>query len=154
MTMKKRMHQSAVLAVALTLFLAAWLADLPGRAAAAPPNPAFPNVTGFWSGEFSSVTGLGGLASLDVTDQDHHRFQGTFTFHPPSPIHPPNPMRVLGTVSRSGKISLVGRNDNAFLRAHGTVFRGNMLLDYQLNFADGSKDMGSAQIGLQTGNGP
>jgi hypothetical protein len=129
------------------------LGNLCGKSAAAPPNPAFPNVTGFWSGEFSSVTGLGGLASLNLTDQDHRRFQGTFTFIPPNPGAPPNPIRVLGTVSRSGEISLVGRNAAVFLRAHGNVFRGTMQLDYQMNFADGTFDTGTVEVSIETGGG-
>jgi hypothetical protein len=129
------------------------LGNLCGKSSAAPPNPIFPNVKGFWSGEFSSVTGLGGLASLNVTDQDQRRFQGTFVLHPPNPIHPPSPIRVLGTVSRSGEISLVGRNDAVFLRAHGNVFRGSMQLDYQMNFADGTFDTGTMDVSVETGGG-
>jgi len=126
---------------------------LSGKGRATPPSPIFPNITGFWSGEFSSVTGLCGLASLEVTDQDRRRFQGTFTFHPPSPIHPPQPIRVLGTVSRSGEISLVGRNEAVLLRARGSVFRGDMQLDYQLIVANGAMDSGTASVSIQTGGG-
>ena len=126
---------------------------LSGKSGATPPQPIFPNITGFWSGEFSSVTGLGGLASLNVTDQDHRRFQGTFTFIPLTPVIPRTPIRVLGTVSRSGEISLIGRNAAVFLRAHGNVFRGDMQLDYQMNFADGSFDTGTVEVSIETGGG-
>jgi hypothetical protein len=129
------------------------LAALPGRSGAAPPSLVFPNITGFWSGEFSSVSGLGGLASLEVTEQDRRRFEGTFVFYPPTPIVPPNPCFVRGTVSRSGEISMVGRNDAVFLRARGSVFRGAMQLDYSLNLADGSFDAGTVAVSIETGGG-
>lgn len=134
----------ALLRLALfSVLLLLGLGILSGKSRAAPPNPGFSNVTGLWSGEFSSVTGLGGLASLDVTDQDRRRFQGTFTFSSPLPIFPPTPIRVVGTVSRSGEIHIVGRNAAVFLQAHGSVFRGAMQLDYQVNFADGTFETGT-----------
>ena len=145
--MKRTIFRLAFLPVLLLLGI------LCGETRAVPPNPVFPNVTGFWSGEFSSVTGLGGVASLNVSDQDRRRFQGTFTFLPPNPSAPPNPIRILGTVSRSGEISLIGRNAAVFLRAHGNVFRGNMQLDYQMNFADGTFDTGTVEVSIQTGGG-
>lgn len=139
----------------LSALLVLPLATHPGSSGAAPPNAILPSVTGFWSGGFSSVTGLSGFASLDVTDQDQRRFQGAFAlFYPPQPIYPPSPIRILGTVSHSGEISLVGRNDFAFLEAHGQTDGEVMNLNFLLHFSDGSMDMGTASTALPTGNGP
>ena len=147
--MKRTILRLAFFPVLLLLCLAV----LSTKSPAAPPNPRFPSITGFWSGEFSSVSGLGGLASLEVTEQDRRRFEGTFVFYPPTPIVPPNPCFVRGTVSRSGEISMVGRNAGVFLRARGNVFRGAMQLDYSLNFADGSFDTGTVAVSIETGTG-
>ena len=115
--MKRTILRLAFFPVLLLLCLAV----LSTKSPAAPPNPRFPSLTGFWSGEFSSVTGLGGLASLQVTDQDRRRFEGTFVFYPPQPIVPPNPCFVRGTVSRSGEISMVGGNPEFVVHIHGDV---------------------------------
>jgi hypothetical protein len=124
-----------------------------GKSRAAPRNLVLPNVIGFWSGDYVSDIGPGAVASLDITDQDRRRFVGTFVFFPPTPIVPPNPCFVRGTVSRSGEISMVGRNAGVFLRARGNVFRGAMQLDYSLNFADGSFDTGTVAVSIETGTG-
>jgi hypothetical protein len=125
------------------------LAGLSGRAGAAPPEPIFPNVVGLWAGEYaSSVTGTNGLVSLDVTRQLTRRFQGTWTFVPPIPIVPPSPCIVLGTVSESGEVSLVGRNDEFMLHARGELSLTDSMisLDYLVLFADGSFDGGTVQM--------
>lgn len=131
------------------LLLAA-LVLLAGRSGSAQDGTSFPDVTGFWSGEFTSDSGLTGSTSLAIPIQDQHRFAGTFTFTPPSPITPPNPCIVLGTVSESGEVTLVGDNEDFILQAHGTVAEGAMLLDYQMLFADGSFDTGTVAIAVET----
>ena len=115
--MKRTMRGLAFFQVLLLLGLGV----LSTNSRATPPNLVFPNVIGFWSGEFSSVSGLGGLASLQVTDQDRRRFEGTFVFYPPQPIVPPNPCFVRGTVSRSGEIRMVGGNPEFVVHIHGDV---------------------------------
>src|SRR5262252_4950136 len=110
--MNTHFRRSATQASSAGLFLAALVAALPGSAGATSPQPIFPQVVGFWSGEYaSSVTGTNGAVSLDVSRQITGRFQGTWTFFPPSPVTPPSPCFVLGTVSESGEVSLVGWND-------------------------------------------
>src|SRR5262245_17541702 len=101
--MNTHFRRSAAQASSAGLFLAAVLAALPGSAGATSPQPIFPSVVAVWSGDYaSSVTGTSGAVSLDVTRQITRRFQGTWTFTPPSPIVPPSPCFVLGTVSDSG----------------------------------------------------
>jgi hypothetical protein len=129
------------------------LAVVPTPSGAAPPNPSFPNIIGFWFGDFASSAGETGFASLDVSDQDGRRFAGTFTFAPPNPIVPPNPCFVLGTVSHSGETSLIGANEECFLHAHGKVAGGVMNLEYMRLFADGTFETGTASISVETGGG-
>ena len=147
--MNTHFRRSAAQVSAAGLFLAAFLAVLAGRAEAVPPNPIFPNVVAVWSGEYaSSVTGTNGLVSLDVSRQITGRFQGTWTFAPPQPIVPPSPCFVLGTVSESGEVSLVGQNDEFLLCAHGelSLTDGVLRLGYLVQFADGSFDGGTVQM--------
>ena len=120
---------------------------------AAPPVPIFPNVVGFWFGEFVSDGGATGFSSLRIEAQEVRRFAGTFTFFP-DPTVPPNPCFVRGTASDSGRISLVGRNDELTVHAHGQVTGGLMSLDFLLMFADGSFDTGTTVIAIEHGNGP
>ena len=136
---KKRTLTRMVLVPAVVLL---GLAAVPGRSAAIPPDPVFPNVTGFWSGDFASVSGATGFATLDMAFQENRRFAGTFVFHPSDPSIPSDPHFLLGTVSRSGRISLVGRNESGMLVAHGEVQLGVMQLDYLWHRDDGSSDTG------------
>ncbi len=134
--------------ISASLLLA--LNALPGRGRAATIVP-FPYLVGFWSGDFaSSVTGTTGSVSLDIAAQDTRRFQGTWTFFPPTPVVPPSPCMVLGTASESGEVSLVGQNDEFILCAHGelSLIDGVISLDYLVQFADGGFDMGSVEISL------
>jgi len=140
--------------VLFSAFLLLSLAVLPGRSAAVPTHPFFPNVIGVWSGNWFSANGASGLASLSVPAQQNRRFTGTFVFYPPQPIFPPQPIRVLGTASDSGEVSLVGRNEFAFLEAHGQTDGEVMNLNYLLHFADGSMDFGTTSVSIPTGNGP
>ena len=131
------------------LFLA--LSALAERGGAAVTVP-FPYLVGSWSGEFtSSVTGTSGALSLDIAAQDTRRFQGTWTFTPSAPIVPPSPCMVLGTASESGEVTLVGQNDQFLLVAHGALsfIDGVISLDYMVQFADASFDMGSVEIALE-----
>ena len=131
------------------LFLA--LSALAERGGAAVTVP-FPYLVGSWSGEFtSSVTGTSGSLSLDIATQDTRRFQGTWTFAPPTPNVPPSPCMVLGAVSESGEVTLVGQNDQFLLVAHGalSLIDGVISLDYLAQFADGGFDMGSVEIALE-----
>ena len=83
------------------LFLA--LSALAERGGAAVTVP-FPYLVGSWSGEFtSSVTGTSGSLSLDIATQDTRRFQGTWTFAPPTPNVPPSPCMVHGGPPALGK---------------------------------------------------
>jgi len=160
--MNTHFRRSATQVSSAGLFLAAFLAVLAGRAEAVPPNPIFPNVVGLWSGEYaSSVTGTNGAVSLDVSQQITRRFQGTWTFFPPQPIVPPSPCFVLGTVSESGEVSLVGWNDEFMVHAHGglSLIDGLLTLAYLVQFADGSFDGGTVEmssivIGDGGGGGP
>lgn len=131
-----------------SLLLAA-LALLPARSASA-QDVSFPDVTGFWAGEFTSDSGATGSTSLAIPIQDQHRFAGTFTFVPPQPLTPPSPCIVLGTASDSGEVTLVGDNEDFILQAHGTVAEGAMLLEYLMLFADGSFDTGTVAIAVET----
>ncbi len=144
-------HAFSRAAIFSTLVLS--LAALPTPGGAVPPNPSFPNIIGFWFGDFASSAGETGSASLDVSDQDGRRFAGTFTFFPDNPIAPPNPCLVLGTVSHSGETSLLGANEEFFLHAHGHVAGGVMNLDYMQLFADGTFETGTASISVETGGG-
>jgi len=120
-----------------------------GRAAVTVP---FPYLVGSWSGNYaSSVTGTNGSLSLDIAAQDTRRFQATWTFTPPQPVVPPSPCMVLGAVSESGEVTLVGQNDEFLLVAHGALsfIDGVISLDYLVNFADGSFDMGNVEIALE-----
>jgi hypothetical protein len=135
----------------MTLMLS--LATLPSQSGAVPPNPSFPNIIGFWFGDFASSAGETGFVSLDVADQDGRRFAGTLTFTPANPITPPNPCFVLGTVSHSGETSLIGANEEFFLHAHGQVAGGAMNLEYMRLFADGTFETGTASISVETGGG-
>jgi hypothetical protein len=137
----------------LTSALLLSLAAVPERGSATHPNAIFPDVTGFWSGEFASDSGETGFASLDIPAQERRRFAGTFVFHPPTPIAPPNPCAVLGTVSASGEISMVGRNDEFFLHVHGHVANDLMSLEYMRLSSDGAFEMGTATVSLETGGG-
>ena len=131
------------------LFLA--LSALAERGGAAVTVP-FPYLVGSWSGEFtSSVTGTSGSLSLDIATQDTRRFQGTWTFAPPTPNVPPSPCMVLGAVSESGEVTLGGQNDQFLLVAHGALsfVDGVITLDYLAQFADESFDMGSVEIALE-----
>jgi hypothetical protein len=131
------------------LFLA--LSALPERGGAAVTVP-FPYLVGIWSGDYSSsVTRTSGALSLDIVTQDTRRFQGTWTFAPPTPNVPPSPCMVLGTVSESGEVTLGGQNDQFLLVAHGALsfVDGVITLDYLAQFADESFDMGSVEIALE-----
>ena len=144
------MNRTLVRRALFSSLLLAALAALPGRSASAQDGTSFPDVTGFWSGEFASDSGATGSTSLAIPIQDQHRFAGTFTFTPPVPITPPNPCIVLGTVSESGEVTVVGDNEDFILEAQGTVSEGAMQLDYQMLFADGSFDTGTVAIGILT----
>ena len=158
--MNTHFRRSAAAASAAGLLLAALLGAVPGSAEAALPTPIFLNVVGLWSGDYaSSVTGTNGAVSLDVSRQITGRFQGTWTFFPPSPVTPPSPCFVLGTVSESGEVSLVGWNDEFMVHAHGglSLIDGLLTLDYLVQSADGSFDGGTLEmisIVIGDGGGP
>jgi hypothetical protein len=147
------MNRTILARSVLSSLLLVAFATLPERSAAWPPQPIFPNVTGFWSGEFASDRGETAVATLDIPAQEHRRFGGTFVFFPPSPIVPPNPCAVLGTVSASGEVSMVGRNEDFFLHIHGLVDDDVMSLEYMRLFVDGTFETGTVSIGLETGGG-
>ena len=141
------MNRTAFCSALFSTLLLVSLSAFPGSAAATLPTPIFPNVVGLWSGEYvSSVMGTSGFVSLDVTGQVIRRFQATWTFTPSTPIVPPSPCFVLGTVSDSGEVSLVGWNDEFMLQAHGQLANDVMALGYAVQFADGSFDDGTLQM--------
>lgn len=94
---------------------------------------------GNWTGTFQSSLNpsLSGPVSLAITDQDKHRFVGTFLV-PPTPVTPTEPCR--GTVSASGEITIVVGSNAAVAVAHGTVTGNVMMLDYEIQ---GGTDKGS-----------
>jgi len=139
-------------AFAMTLLLLALLPALAGRAEATPP-PSVPNVIGSWFGEFGTDNGETGFVSLDIPAQEQRRFVRSFVFHSPNPIAPPNPCSILGTVSASGEISMIGRNDEFFLLVHGQFANDLMSLEYMRLFADGTFETGTASVSLETGGG-
>jgi hypothetical protein len=147
--MKRIVFRTALFSTLLLVSVAL----LPRHSPAVASNSSFPDVTGFWSGEYASSNGASALATLDVTDQDRRRFEGTFIFWPPSPVVPPNPCFVRGTVSRRGEISMVGANDEFFVHIHGQFAGGIMDLAFMRVFADGSFDTGTVSISLPTGGG-
>jgi hypothetical protein len=130
-----------------------WFAALSGQSQDLSPNPFFPEVTGPWSGEYASDSGVSAVATLDVTDQDRRRFGGTFIFWPSNPIVPPNPCFVQGTVSRRGEISMVGANDEFFVHIHGQLAGVVMSLEFMRLFADGTSDTGTSSVAVETGGG-
>ena len=145
--MKRTILHLALLTVLLLLGM------LCGKSPATPPQPVMPNITGFWFGEFASASGETGFASLDVPTPEHRRFAGTFVFHPPNPVAPPNPCFILGTVSASAEINMIGRNDEFFLHVHGHVANDLMSLEYMRLFTDGTFETGTAAVSIETGGG-